>query len=169
VTPSSTDGCAPEAWTREEAIARLRPALRDLCGAEQSLCRVAADQGIFCGGFRRWPAREFHRRFRPYIGTSTHLTRLQMEAFADLWQLSEQVRVGMSLACDAASVSPGACRGWDELSNAELEMSCRELFGQNVTVGGIVVTVGGQPDHIDQTRLGLNKAELVGVNLPRVS
>ena len=120
----STEVRPAETWTREEAIARLRPVLRELCGAEQSLCRLAAERGTFCGGFRRWPAREFHRRFRPHIGTSTHLTRPQMEAFADIWQLSEQLRLGVTLACDAASRSPGACRGWEELSDADLEISC---------------------------------------------
>ena len=133
-----------ETWTREDAIARLRPVLRELCGAEQSLCRLAAEQGSFCGGFRRWPAREFHRRFRPHIGTSTHLTRTQMEAFADIWQLSEQLRLGVTLACDAASRSPGACRGWEELSDADLEISCREFLGKAVTVGGQGDTAGGQ-------------------------
>ena len=141
-----------ETWTRAEAIDRLRPVLRELCGAEQSLCRLAAERGTFCGGFRQWPAREFHRRFRPHIGTSTHLTRPQMEAFADIWQLSEQLRLGVTLACDAASLSPGACRGWEELSDADLEISCRELLGKAVTVGGRGDTVRGQRDQIDQKR-----------------
>jgi len=140
-----------ETWTREEAIARLRPVLRELCGTEQSLCRLAAEMGTFCGGFRRWPEREFDRRFRPHIGTSTHLTRPQMEAFADIWQLSEQLRLGVTLACDAAS-PPGACRGWEELSDADLEISCRELLGKAVTVGGRGDTVRGQRDQIDQKR-----------------
>lgn len=135
MTPSSSDVRPPETWTREEAIARLRPVLRQLCGADQSLCRVAAEQGIFCRGFRRWPAREFHRRFRPFIGASTHLTRVQMEAFADIWQLSEQLRHGVALPCDAAALSPGACRGWDELTDADLALFCRELLEQPVTVG----------------------------------
>jgi hypothetical protein len=132
--PSSLE-VRPEIWTREEAIGRLRPVLRDLCGEERSLCRVAAERSIFCGGFRRWPAREFDRRFRPFIGTSTHLTRPQMEAFADLWQLSEQLCQGVTLACDAASLSPGACRGWKEFTEADLERFCRELLGRHVTVG----------------------------------
>ena len=131
-----------EIWTREEAIARLRPTLRKLCGPEQSLCRWASERGAFCRGFRRWPAREFNRRFQPHIGTSTHLTRPQMEAFADLWQLFEQLRLDVTLACDAASVSPGACRGWEELSDADLEISCRELLGTSVTVGGQRIQIG---------------------------
>ena len=78
-----------------------------------------------------------------------------MEAFADIWQLSEQLRLGVTLACDAASLSPGACRGWEELSDADLQNSCQELLGKAVTVGGQRVTVGGQSERIDQTRHGL--------------
>ena len=155
-----------ETWTREEAIARLRPVLRELCGAEQSLCRLAAEMGTFCGVFRRWPEREFDRRFRPHIGTSTHLTRPQMEAFADIWQLSEQLRLGVTLACDAASLSPGACRGWEELSDADLEISCRELLGKAVTVGGQGDTVGGQRDQIDQTRPGARCGAEISLHTP---
>ena len=91
---------------------------------------------------------EFHRRFRPFIGASTHLTRVQMEAFADIWQLSEQVRLGVTLACDAALRSPGACRGWDELSNADLETSCLELLQRRVGVGAQqdqIVETPGEP------------------------
>jgi len=155
-----------ETWTREEAIARLRPVLRELCGAEQSLCRLAGERGTFCGGFRRWPEREFDRRFRPHIGTSTHLTRPQMEAFADIWQLSEQLRLGVTLACDAASLSPGACRGWEELSDVDLEISCRELLGNAVTVGGRGDTVGGQRDQIDQTRPGARCGAEISLHTP---
>ena len=154
----STEVRPAETWTREEAVARLRPILRKLCGQEQSLCRLASERGTFCGGFRRWPAREFHRRLRPHIGTSTHLTRSQMEAFADIWQLSEQLRLGVTLACDAASLSPGACRGWEELSDADLTISCRELLGKAVTVGGQGDTLGGQSVQIDQTHRGLGVA-----------
>ena len=86
---------APKLWTRAEAIACLRESLVKLCGEGHSMCQVAADRGIFCRGFRQWPEREFHDLWKPLIGESTHLSRAQMERFADLWQLSEQVRQGI--------------------------------------------------------------------------
>jgi hypothetical protein len=91
------------------------------------MCRVAAELGIFCRGFRRWPDREFHDRFKRTLGVSTHLNRTQMETLADLWQLTEQVRLGVGLACDAARRGAGACRGWDELTDAELRKTFEEL------------------------------------------
>jgi hypothetical protein len=131
VTPSSAEAGRLAPRNREEAIAQLRPVLCALGGADTSLCRIASEKGIFCRGFARWTAPEFHRRFRPYIGASTHLTRVQMEAFADIWQLSEQARLGVTLACDAAALSPGACRGWDELSDGELTLACARLLGES--------------------------------------
>ncbi len=130
-------------WTRAEAIDRLRQALLPLCTDGRSLCRVAAERGIFCQGFRRWPVREFHERWKPFLGVSTHLTRSQMERLADVWQVSEQVEQGVSLACDAQALCPGACRGWNEFSNAEMTRFCREILGRIVTVAGLTT---GMPE-----------------------
>lgn len=126
---------ARPAWTRAEAIARLRRELLGLCGDGLSMCRVAAARGIFCRGFRRWPAREFHDRWKNTLGVSTHLNREQMEVLADLWQLTEQLRTGQALICDAQTSRPGACRGWDEFSDEDLAGFCRQLLGRDVSVG----------------------------------
>ena len=124
----------PEVWTRAEAIVRLRSALLDLCGQGRSMCRVAAERGIFCRGFGRWPEREFRERWKLLIGVSTHLSRAQMERLADIWQLGEQLEHRVALICDAQTTSPGACRGWDEFSNADLTRFCAEILGRSVTV-----------------------------------
>lgn len=76
-------------WSRGEAICRLRERLIPMTDDEHSLCQVAAERGIFCRGFRRWNASEFDRRWRDHIGRSTHLSRAQMEQYANLWQLAE--------------------------------------------------------------------------------
>lgn len=114
---------------REHSIAVLRHALTAIAGADKSLCRVAAERGIFCRGFRRWHVAEFDRRWRGAIGRSTHLSRAQMERFADIWQLTEQVCRGVSLACDANRGPESPCRGWDEFSDEDLARFCRELDG----------------------------------------
>jgi hypothetical protein len=121
-------------WTRAEAIARLRDALVKLTDDEHSMCQVAAERGIFCHGFRRWNAREFDRRFRNAIGRSTYLSREQMEEFANLWELAEQIRLGVTLACDAQVREHGTCRGWDEFSNADLSRFCSDVLGRNIEI-----------------------------------
>lgn len=123
-----------EVWTRVQAISRLRDHLLGMTDEESSLCRVAAERGVFCRGFRRWNVPEFDRRWRDFIGRSTHLSRPQMEEYANVWQLAEQVACGVALACDAAAVSRGPCRGWNEFSNGVLSQFCADLLGENVDV-----------------------------------
>ncbi|HYB53879.1 MAG TPA: hypothetical protein VEG84_08435 [Thermoanaerobaculia bacterium] len=123
----------PPTWARAAAIDRLREALRALTDDEHSICQVAAEQGIFCRGFRRWPASEFDRRWKPLLGRSTHLSRTQMEELANVWQLAEQIRCRVNLACDARGPRT-ACRGWDEFSNADLARFCSDVLGKNVVV-----------------------------------
>jgi hypothetical protein len=123
-------------WARGDAIARLRAELVRMCDDEHSLCQVAAERGIFCHGFRRWGAAEFDRRWKKAIGRSTHLSREQMEEFANLWQLAEQIRQRVCLACDLNVNGTGACRGWEEFSNEDLTRFCADLLGQEVQILG---------------------------------
>lgn len=116
-----------EGWRRQDAIGRLRSALTPMADGDRSLCQIAAERGIFCRGFRRWHAAEFDRRWRHAIGRSTHLGREQMERFADIWQLTEQLSQGIALPCDAKSGADSPCRGWDEFSDEELACFCGEL------------------------------------------
>jgi len=98
------------------------------------MCAITADLGIFCRGFRGWHDREFHLAWRPAIGVSTHLTRAQMERLADLWQLSEQIRLRVPIACDAQAICAGACRGWNEFANEKLEQYCSNILGKKVVL-----------------------------------
>lgn len=125
---------ASQVWARPEAIAQLRAALLALTDEEHSICQVAAERGIFCHGFRRWNAAEFDRRWKFAIGRSTHLSRAQMEEFANLWQLAEQIRSRVTLACDAHGATRGACRGWEEFSNEDLSRFCADVLGKDVIV-----------------------------------
>jgi hypothetical protein len=125
---------APEDWTREEAIARLREGLLRLSDGEHSMCRVAAELGIFCRGFQRWPDGVFQRSWSKVLGRSTHLDRSQLEEFADLWQLTEQLRLRVPIACDAQAIIGGTCRGWNEFSNADLARFSDEILGRSVVI-----------------------------------
>ena len=127
-------GDAATVLSRPQAISRLRESLVRLADEDHSMCQVAADRGIFCHGFRRWDSREFDRRWRNAIGRSTHLTRAQMEEFANVWQLAEQIRQGVSLSCDTRSRAGGPCRGWEEFSNADLSRFCADVLGENIVV-----------------------------------
>lgn len=121
--------------TRTEVIERLRPILTAMTDENRSLCQVAAERGIFCRGFRRWHAAEFDRRWRGAIGRSTHLSREQMERYANLWQLVEQFAQKVKLPCDARTGPMSPCGGWDELSDEDLARFCRELAEDAGSIG----------------------------------
>ena len=123
-----------EVWTRDEAIAKLREALLKLSDGESSICTVAAELGVFCRGFRRWTDDVFARGWTRALGRSTHLSRPQMERLADIWLLSEQLRLRVPCACDLAAAGGGVCRGWNGFSNADLERCCDEILGRNVAI-----------------------------------
>lgn len=127
-------------FTRPQAVAVLRGELERLADGEHSTCHIAAERGIFCRGFRRFDDHEFHSRWSPVLGESTHLNRGQIERLADVWELCEQVRQHVRVTCDARAASPGPCRGWYEFSNATLGRFCSELLGRDV-----IVTEGAAP------------------------
>ena len=129
-----TTGSDPQVWHRSDAISHLRTRLLAMTDDEHSLCQIAAERGIFCRGFRRWNEAEFDRRWRRYIGRSTHLSRGQMEQYANLWELAEQIRKRVLLACDAQTAACGPCRGWNEFSNEDLARFCNDVLGENVDV-----------------------------------
>jgi hypothetical protein len=130
---ASADG--PPVWSRADAVGRLRTALLALTDEEHSLCAVAAEKGIFCMGFRRFDDREFQRRFRDTLGYSTHLDRAEMEKLANVWELAEQIRLRVRLACDAQTRSRGGhCRGWEEFSNGELARFCADILGKSIVI-----------------------------------
>lgn len=123
-----------EVWTRDEAIAMLREGLLKLSDGERSMCAVASELGVFCHGFRRWTDDAFSRGWTRVLGHSTHLSRPQMERLADIWVLSEQLRLQVPCACDLAAAGGGVCRGWNGFSNADIERCCDEILGRNVAV-----------------------------------
>jgi hypothetical protein len=126
----------PPGQNRDASIAELRVRLGKLADGESSLCAIVGERGIFCRGFRQWNDHEFHRRWKAVFGSSTHLTRPEIERLADLWQLTEQLACGAGLPCDIRSVGPTACAGWREFTDTELDRFCTELRGKDQKVDG---------------------------------
>ena len=57
-----------------------------------------------------------------------------MEEFANLWQLAEQLRQRVALACDAKTMGQRTCRGWDEFSSEDLSRFCADILRKDVVV-----------------------------------
>jgi hypothetical protein len=119
--------------SRREAIDLLRRHLLELTDEEHSICQVASEHGIFCGGFRRWGNAEFRERYREVVARRG-LSRAQQEYLANSWQLARQIAENVALACDAQAVEHDTCRGWDDFTNDELARFLRELMAVEAEV-----------------------------------
>jgi len=119
--------------SRRQAVDVLRRHLLELTDEEHSICQVASEHGIFCGGFRRWESTEFRERYREVV-SRRGLSRAQQEYLANSWQLARQVAENVALACDAQALEHDACRGWDEFTNDELARFLRELLAVDADV-----------------------------------
>jgi hypothetical protein len=121
------------ALSRREAVDLLRRHLLELTDEEHSICQVASEHGIFCGGFRRWGTTEFRERYREVVARRG-LSRAQQEYLANSWQLARQVAVNVALGGAAPGRGPHTSRGWGDFTNDELARFLRELLAVEAVV-----------------------------------
>ena len=122
-----------ELISREAAIARLRRALLLLEEPGKSMCRIAADRNILCGGFHRYTDERLREIYGPIAGGAS---REEIEARANEWQLARTAMEGTRLACDVQHRFHETCRGWDDFTNEALADFLLEIAGEQVVVKG---------------------------------
>jgi hypothetical protein len=124
----------PESIARDEAIKILRAEFLKLVDDENSICKVAAEKGIFCKGFQRHSDVELRKRFRWIARKDRRYTRQEIEDLANRWQLARQDVDELPLACDVQLVEHDSCNGWDDFSNEELAKFVGQMTGRSVAV-----------------------------------
>lgn len=124
----------PERIARSTAIRRLRDVLVLMTDEDHSICRIAAERGIFCRGFKRYDDDELRQRYAWLVNRDPNIGRNRLEDLADRWQLARQVFDDVPIACDAQQIEHDTCGGWDEFSDEDLARFCRELLHENVIV-----------------------------------
>ncbi len=120
--------------TRSEALLLLRSELSRLTDDDTSICKAAADRGIFCNGFNRYGDGELRRRYDWLAHRNPSMSRPELEAMANKWQLARQEFDEMTLACDVQQKVHDTCNGWDDFSNEDLSRFYSELTGRPVSV-----------------------------------
>jgi hypothetical protein len=123
-----------ETIAREEAITILRGELLKLVDDENSICKVAAEKGIFCKGFQRYSDFELRKRYRWIARKDRRYTREEIEDLANRWQLARQDVDELPLACDVQQVEHDSCRGWDDFSSEELGKFIYQVTGRLIMV-----------------------------------
>ena len=119
--------------SRPALIVVLRDELTRRAG-EVSICRLAAQTGIFCKGFRRYTDAEMKERYSWISKKDPDVPREELEEIADRWQLARQDVLGAPTSCDVQQLEHDACGGWDDFGDDQLARFLRELTGRNVVV-----------------------------------
>lgn len=119
--------------SRQSLIDALRRELAKRADG-QSICSLAAQHGIFCGGFRRFSDDELRERFAWLARKRPGASRQELETLGDAWQVARQEVSGLATSCDVQSREHDLCNGWDDFSDGELVAFYRQLTGKTVTV-----------------------------------
>jgi hypothetical protein len=119
--------------SRPALITALRDELTRRAG-EMSICKLAAQTGIFCKGFRRYSDAEMKERYGWISKKNPDVPREELEEIADRWQLARQDVLGAPSSCDVQQQEHDACGGWDDFGDDQLAGFLRELTGRNVVV-----------------------------------
>jgi hypothetical protein len=124
----------PESIERSEAINLLRTELLKHTDSETSLCKFAAERGVFCKGFARYGDGELRRKYNWITNRRPDMTRAELEEIANRWQLARQGVDDLPIACDVQRREHDMCNGWDDFTNEALSQFYSELTGKKVVI-----------------------------------
>jgi hypothetical protein len=119
---------------REKAIGLLRKEFIKRLDSDTSVCKLAAERGIFCKGFARFTDAELRGKYNWITRRRPGISREDLEEIANRWQLARQDVDQLPLACDVQRIEHDTCRGWDDFSNEELSRFYLELTGANLVI-----------------------------------
>ena len=120
--------------SRTAAITMLRDALTRIAGPDTSICKAAAERGIFCRGFRRDDEAALRARYKWIEERRPGISREDLEDLGDRWQLARQELHQLPTSCDVQAAEHDTCGGWDDFSAEELSRFIFELTRKQVAV-----------------------------------
>jgi hypothetical protein len=120
--------------SRAAAIALLRAELVRIAGPDTSVCKAAAERGIFCRGFRRDDEMALRIRYKWIDERRPGISRDDLEDLGDRWQLARQELHQLPTACDVQAEEHDTCGGWDDFSAEELARFLFEVTKKRVVV-----------------------------------
>lgn len=123
-----------ETITREQAVDRLRQALLSRTDEENCACKVAAEDGTFCRGFRQFSDQELRERYWWIVRKRPDISREELEALGNDWQLAQQDVRDLPLACDVQAGLHDTCRGWHDFSDEQLAAFVLQIVGTEVRI-----------------------------------
>ncbi len=123
-----------EMLSRSELVSRLRRELDQYTDEETSICKAAAERGVFCRGFHRYSDEELRKRYDWIVARRPNITRDELERIANDWQLAQQEVYEVPFACDVQQRIHDTCRGWNDFTNEQLAKFYYQLTGREITI-----------------------------------
>ena len=123
-----------DSLSRNELVERLRVVLAELTNEDTSICKAAAERGIFCRGFARYGDPQLRRKYDWIVRKHPGMSRPELEQVANDWQLAQQHVHDAPFACDVQQRLHDTCGGWDDFSDDDLARFYADLTGKQVRV-----------------------------------
>jgi len=117
--------------SRNELIKMLRTELTGMTDEDTSICKAAAERGVFCQGFHRFGDNELRRRYNWIVRKRPDMTREELETIANDWQLAQQEVREAPLACDVQSRVQDTCGGWTDFTDEQLAAFYKQITGRD--------------------------------------
>ena len=127
-------GKTTETLNRNEIISRLRRDLMQGTDEENSVCKIAAERGVFCKGFNRYTDEELRKRCDWIVAKNPVMTREDLERIANDWQLAQQEVHELPMACDVQQKVYDTCRGWNDFTDEQLAKFYFQLTGDEIAI-----------------------------------
>lgn len=123
-----------ERLTRSECIHRMQKWLAGrLQGDEDTVCDVAAREGVFCRGFDRFPTPILKKSF-PWLSHDPNLTREQLLERVRKWIHAREFVLDEHDACDLMACEKDMCTGWQGFNDEKVSATYEEMFGEPVEI-----------------------------------
>ncbi|HEX9795170.1 MAG TPA: hypothetical protein VGC54_14395 [Planctomycetota bacterium] len=120
---------------RSECIRRLRDELVSrLETDDDTLCDIAAREGIFCRGFDRYPTPILRERFPWLLHHEEGVDREELLDRIRRWIHAREFSGDLPTACDVMAVDGDLCHGWDTFPDEKLEATYLEVFHEPVQI-----------------------------------
>ncbi|HYM60589.1 MAG TPA: hypothetical protein VEZ11_06830 [Thermoanaerobaculia bacterium] len=125
----------PQLINRGEIIRLLKEEFRRMSTDDDtSICKLAAEKGVFCRGFHRFNDDELRKRYDWLVRRDPTMSREDLEDLGNRWQIARQEVEEADCSCDVQARVHDTCRGWDDFSNEELAGFFLEITGKKLNV-----------------------------------
>lgn len=100
---------------------------------EDTVCDVAAREGVFCRGFDRFPTPILRKSF-PWLAHDPEISREDLVDRIRRWINARKFVLSLPSACDVEACEKDMCMGFEGFDDEKIAASYQEMFGESVEI-----------------------------------